>query len=282
MNAVAKSEADQAMQWSGRRGCAWVEAQELLDRLFQPFEDLLVEMVARNGGRSVLDIGCGTGSTTLAIARRIGPQGGGVGVDISEPMIAAARLRAEREQLPAAFVCADAQKHAFEAKSYDTIVSRFGVMFFDDPVRAFANLRGAARDGAALQCLVWRSPEDNPFMTVAERAAAPLLPNLPVRIPGERGQFGFADARRVQGILEQSGWSQIDIRPIDVECAFPERALVQYLTKLGPVGVALQEVDEATRTRVIATVRAAFEPYVRGPEVRFNAACWSIGARAIA
>src|ERR1044071_4916786 len=127
MNAAGTSEGDQAMQWSGKRGRAWVEAQELLDGLFRPFEDLLVESVSRSGGKTVLDIGCGTGSTTLAIARSIGPHGRSVGVDISEPMIAAARVRAERENVPATFVCADAQEYVFEAKSYDTIVSRFGV-----------------------------------------------------------------------------------------------------------------------------------------------------------
>ena len=278
MSAVQQSEAEQTMQWGSRRGHAWVEAQELLDRLFQPFENVLVDAVGATGGRRVLDIGCGTGSTTVAVARRLGAGGSTVGVDISEPMIAAARVRAERERVPATFVRADAQTYAFEPASYDTIISRFGVMFFDDSVRAFANLRRAAKDGAALRAIVWRSAEDNPFMTVAERAAAPLLPNLPVRKPHEPGQFAFGDPQRVRSILEQSGWSQIDIRPLDVECALPEKDLVAYLTRLGPVGVALQEADERTRARVIDAARAAFEPYVRAAEVRFTAACWMVGA----
>ena len=133
-------------------------------------------------------------------------------------------------------------------------------------------------DGAALRAIVWRSAEENPFMTVAERAAAPLLPNLPVRKPDEPGQFAFADPHRVRSILERSGWSEIDIRPLDVECTLPERDLVPYLTRLGPVGVALQEADERTRARVIDAARAAFEPYVHSAEVRFTAACWMVGA----
>ena len=108
-------------------------------------------------------------------------------------MIAAARARAERERTPADFVCADAEVHAFEPASFDTIISRFGVMFFDDPVRAFANLRRAARDDARVRCIAWRSAADNPFMTTAERAAAPLLPTLPARRPDAPGQFAFAN-----------------------------------------------------------------------------------------
>jgi ubiquinone/menaquinone biosynthesis C-methylase UbiE len=279
MSAVQKSDTEQTMQWGGRRGHAWVEAQELLDRLFRPFEETLVEAVRAVAGRHVLDIGCGTGSTTVAIARQLGPQGRVVGLDISEPMIAAARTRAERERVPATFVHADAQTYAFEPASYDTIVSRFGVMFFDDSVRAFANVRRAAKDGAALRAIVWRSAEDNPFMTAAERAAAPLLPNLPVRRSDEPGQFAFGDQRHVRGILERSGWSEIDIRPLDVECTMAEKDLVAYLTRLGPVGVALQEAAGPTRTLVIDAARAAFEPYVHGAEVRLTAACWMVGAR---
>jgi hypothetical protein len=96
-------------------------------------------------------------------------------------------------------------------------------MFFDDPVRAFANLRRAARDDAELRFIAWRSAAENPFMTTAERAAAPLLPNLPARPPDAPGQFAFADRRRVHAVLEDSGWTEIDIRPIDVPRTLSER-----------------------------------------------------------
>jgi ubiquinone/menaquinone biosynthesis C-methylase UbiE len=270
---------DQAALWNGVAGRTWVEAQELLDRLFEPFEKLLAEEVVSGSKRSVLDVGCGTGATTLAIARSLGASGRSMGVDISEPMIALARARAARERVPAVFVAADAQSHAFEAESFDMIVSRFGVMFFEDNVRAFANLRRAARAGADVRLIAWRSPAENPFMTAAERAAAPLLPSMPPRRPGAPGQFAFADAKRVRGILEESGWAAIDVRPLDVACAFPADQLDDYLTRLGPVGRILQEADERTRSGVIAVVRAAFDPYVDGDEVRFNAACWMICAR---
>lgn len=280
MNVTPQSDDDQARLWNGPAGHAWVAAQELLDQMLKPFEDLLMEAVSTASASRVLDVGCGTGSTTLAVARLLGAEGRCIGIDISEPMIAAAQARAERESTPASFIRADAQTHGFEPASFDMIISRFGVMFFEDPVRAFANLRHAARADAEIRFVAWRSAAENPFMTTAERAATPLLPNLPARRPGAPGQFAFADRQRIETILEESGWGEIDIRPIDVACTLPENALVSYLSRLGPVGQILQGADDQTRNLVIETVRAAFDPYVFGAEVRFAAACWMIAARA--
>lgn len=277
---------EQARLWNGPSGQTWVEIQATLDRLFQPFEALLADTASAAAAASVtgpcrvLDVGCGTGATTLAVARALGAGGHCSGVDISQPMIATARSRAERQGVPAGFVCADAQTHPFAPGSVDLLVSRFGVMFFDDPVRAFGNLRRAAAPGASLRFIAWRSPAENPFMTTAERAAAPLLPALAPRPSGGPGQFALADRAHVEAILRSSGWGDLAIEPIDVPCRMPEPDLAGYLSRLGPVGAALREADERTRAQVIDTVRAAFEPFVHGDEVRLVAACWSIGARA--
>jgi hypothetical protein len=117
-------------------------------------------------------------------------------------------------------------------------------------------------------------------MTTAERAAAPLLPDLPARQPDAPGQFAFADPSRVRRILDDGGWRDIDIQPIDVTCTLAETELGRFVTRLGPLGRILPEADDRTRARVVAAVRAAFEPYVHGAEVRFTAACWMVGARA--
>jgi SAM-dependent methyltransferase len=195
-------------------------------------------------------------------------------------MLTAARARAEREGSPARFILADAQTHGFEPASFDMIISRFGVMFFAAPVQAFANLRRAAKEDAELGFIAWRSAAQNPFMTTAERAARPLLPNIPARQSDAPGQFAFADQHRVRRILEESGWTGIEIRPIDVACAFPEEELIAYVTQFGPLGRIFHEVEEATRAQVIDIVRPAFDPYVEGAEVRFTAACWMVRARA--
>src|SRR5579872_4643836 len=170
MNIAGQANTEQATLWNGVAGLAWVELQALLEHVLKPFETRLLEVVGANEPGHLLDVGCGTGGTTLAAARALGARGHCTGVDISDPMIAAARVRAESAGIAADFICADAQTHRFEASSFDMIISRFGVMFFDDPVRAFANFRRAARDDAELCVIVWRTAAENPFMMTAERA----------------------------------------------------------------------------------------------------------------
>ena len=278
MNDTAAPAKNPLELWDGPTGQAWVDNQELLNHLLQPFEDLLVDTPAATGAAQVLDIGCGTGSVARAITQRPSGPRRCIGVDISRPMTAAAAAKTTDPRL--SFVCADAQTYPFAPAGIDLFVSRFGVMFFADPQAAFANLQRAARDGASLRCVAWRSAAENPFMTTAERTAAPLLTNLPPRRPDEPGQFAFGDAAYVRGILEHSGWQAVDIQPVDLVCRMPEAALITYFSQLGPVGRALRSADEATRASVIAAVRAAFDRFVVDGEVRFTAACWLIGARA--
>jgi SAM-dependent methyltransferase len=264
----------QATLWNGSAANAWVANQAMLDQMFYPFEALLTGGLLP--GQRVLDVGCGTGATTLAAARRAGHC---TGADISAPMIAVARERAAAAGLDAAFLCADVQDHAFAPQEFDAVISRFGVMFFTNPIAAFTNLHRAARPGATLHLYAWRSPDENPFMTTAERAAAPLV-TLPPMAPGQPGQFAFADSARVREILGHGGWGDIDIAPVDVPCSFPASGMLHYLTRMGPLGRILPTLGEQEREHVIATVHAAFAPFVRGDTVHFSAACWEVRARA--
>lgn len=274
------TETDQATLWNGVAGRTWVEAQDLLDRLFKPIEELLVNEATALTPTKVLDAGCGTGATTVAVARMLGTSGHCTGLDISEPMIDAARKRAESERTPLTFICADGQDYAFEPDSFDLIISRFGVMFFEDPPRAFANFRRAARLNANLRLVAWRGASQNPFMTTAQRAAAPLLPDLPLPKPNGPGQFAFGDPGHITTILEAGGWAEIDIRPLDIVCTMSESDLIPYISRLGPVGRILQESDEQTRQQVVTAIRPAFDQYVHDGQVRFTAACWMIAAKA--
>jgi SAM-dependent methyltransferase len=283
MSEAQQGNCDQAALWNGPSGSAWVEMQDLLDRMLAPFETFLSQEAFPGEGGRALDIGCGAGATTISMARRVGPTGLCVGVDISEPLLRVAKERAIAENLGAVeFVQADAQTYAFEPGRFDSVMSRFGVMFFDDPEAAFVNIRRASRSDAKLAFVAWRSPAENPFMTTAARAAAPLLPNLSTPDPGAPGQFAFADGGRVRLILNASGWKNIDVRPIDVTGNIAEQDLLTYVTKLGPVGVALRDadVDEATRARTVSVVRAAFEPYIQNGIARFTMACWLVSANA--
>ena len=281
MNPAQQANRDQVALWNEASGRAWVEMQGPLDTMLAPFGALLIEHGLSQQPRRVLDVGCGWGATTFAAARRVGPGGSCVGVDVSAPLLELAEKRARAERIDnVSFVRADAQTHAFEPNDFDAVISRFGVMFFDDPTAAFININRAARRGAVLSFVAWRSPAENSFMTTAGRAAAPLLPSLRPPDPNAPGQFAFADADKVRRILESSGWSSIETRSTDIAVSVAQRDLLEYVTKLGPVGIALADVDEPTRTRTVAAVHAAFAPFIRDGAARFNAAVWLVRARA--
>jgi SAM-dependent methyltransferase len=264
---------DQKRLWNGPGGQAWVDSQALLDELFAPLLAPLLDGL--QAGERVLDIGCGTGASSLAAAHLGGDC---LGIDLSAPMLELARERAEGAGSRARFVCADAQVHDFAPASFDRLISRFGVMFFADPQAAFANLRRAARPGAQMRLLAWRGAAENPFMTCAERVAAPWLPELPMRRPGAPGQFAFADAEQVREVLMTAGWGRVAIEPLDMPLSMPEAALLPYLSRLGPVGLVLQQLEEEARATLLARLREAFAPFVKGARVEFVAACWRIAA----
>ena len=232
------------------------------------------------------EAGCLTSAAAPAARRwrsreRLGAKGRCIGIDISDPMIAAARSRAEREGTPANFIRANAQAHTFEPASFD--IDHFAL--WRDVLRGLrprlcepAACRGGERRAPVhrLAECGGKSVHDDGR---ARRGAAPAEPARP--------PAGRAGAVRLRGsatastpFLKESGWADIDIRPIDVACTLPEKDLIRYLTRLGPVGRILQEADDRTRTQVIETVRAAFDPYVHGAEVRFTAACWMVRAQA--
>ncbi|MCI3206142.1 MULTISPECIES: class I SAM-dependent methyltransferase [Pandoraea] len=281
---ITSSNRDQSELWNGRSGNVWVNNRAVLDQMFVPLARFLIDRardVAQHtpSGR-MLDVGCGTGGTTLALANALGHPWQLTGADISAPMIAEARTRAAHARSPVAFVCADAQTHVFPPAHFDVIVSRLGVMFFDDPVAAFSNLRACARPGASLHALAWRSADDNAFMTVSDRAARPLLSDLPPRRAGAPGQFGFADRERVSGILTSAGWTDVTLSPVDFECTFAQADLRDYASQVGPVGLALTRLAPPDRERVVDAIVEAFDPFVRDGVVRFTSACWHLLALA--
>lgn len=189
-------------------------------------------------------------------------------------MLAVARRRFEAEGLNGTWLHGDAETYDFEDGRFDLLISRFGVMFFADPVAAFANLRRVGKPGAALRFVVWRDPSENPFMTAATEAAKPLFPDLPARQPDQPGPFGLADRERTHGILAQAGRSGAELEPRDIDCAFPASDLDAYLKRIGPVSAAAAQLGEPERNEVLARIRAAYDRFVEGDTVRFTAACW--------
>lgn len=281
MTATCLANHDHAAHWNDQAGRTWSELGDLIDRVLAPFIPLITDAIGPIDGRHVLDVGCGSGALSLAMADRAGAAGSCVGVDISAPLIAAATTRAARNGVGSArFLEADAQTHSFDPQSFDAIVSRFGVMFFEDPIAAFANLRSAARPGATLACVAWRSPAENAFMTAGGRAAATVLPDFPPTQADGPGQFGFADGARVQAILRESGWDAIAVRPVDVPCRMSRADLGIYITRMGPLGALFPSLDDETKAALLPKLEAALAPFVQGEEVNFTSACWLITARA--
>jgi SAM-dependent methyltransferase len=269
---------DQAAFWNDRAGHTWVELQDLLDRLFGAVADKVVDAGFPGIGGQVLDIGCGAGATTLTMAGRLGPGGECLGVDISRPLIEAAARRAADAGAAARFVVGDAQTYPFPAAGFDAAISRFGVMFFEDPVAAFQNIRAAVRPRGRLAFVAWRSPQENPFMTAAAEAAAAVLPDVPAPVRDGPGQFGFARAERMTDILAQAGWAEVNIRPLDMPGTLEAHDLDVYAANMGPAALRLHALDEAARAPIRQALRRAFDPYVHDGVARFDMACWLVTA----
>ncbi|HJV41415.1 class I SAM-dependent methyltransferase [Caulobacter sp.] len=269
---------DMAAYWD-RASQAWVEHQALLDRLMAPIAEAVVEAAGLVNGESVLDVGCGSGATTFAAAWRVGPTGRALGVDISGALVELARRRAGEDGIEGAeFLLADAQTHAFDPV-FDAVVSRFGVMFFPDPVAAFANLRRALKPGGRLAFAAWRSPEENPLSLIPLRAAAPFLPEPPRFETNAPGRFAFADQARVRAVLEAAGWREIAITPLDVARPLSFDELLTMSLRVGPLNPILKDAGEAVRRAVGEAVAAALTPLVQDGVATMTSACWLVTAR---
>lgn len=270
---------DMATYWD-RAGQVWVEHQALLDRLMAPIAEAVIDAAGPVNGEAVLDIGCGSGATTFAAAWRVGPTGRPVGVDISPALVELARRRGGEDEVEGVeFLLADAQTHIFQHE-FDAIISRFGVMFFPDPVAAFVNLRQALKPGGKLAFAAWRSPEENPLSLIPLQAAAPFLPELPRFEKDAPGRFAFADPDRVRAILAQAGWEAVEVARLDTTSPLNFDELLTMSLRVGPLSPILAQQEDAVRGRVYEAVAAALEPYVKEGVAQMTSACWLVTASA--
>jgi SAM-dependent methyltransferase len=279
MSPTPAANADEIARWNDFSGRTWAELSDLLDRQIADAGRLAMEALAPRPGERLLDVGCGCGQTTLELASRVGPAGAVVGLDISRPMLEVARSRAAAAGLKhLEFIEGDAQTYPLEQAAFTAVFSRFGVMFFEDPVAAFRNLRRALVRGGRLAFLCWRAPELNPVMTLPLAAARQHFTALPPPVPGAPGPFAFADADRVRGVLEQAGFSEIAMTPHDAEMGghAPEDALTLAL-RVGPLPSLLRTYPEVT-PQVRESVRAALASCVRDGAVWMASATWVVTA----
>jgi SAM-dependent methyltransferase len=282
---MADANLEQKKHWNEQAGPIWVEYQERLDQQIGPHGERALARLAPAPRERVLDLGCGCGDSSLALARRVAPGGRVLGLDLSEPMLARARERAAAAGLANLdFRVADVQSAPLEAGAFDAAFSRFGVMFFADPVAAFRNVRGALRPGGRLGFACWRPVKENPWVLVPMAAAASLVALPPPPPAGAPGPFAFGDATRVRGILEGAGFEAIAIEPADVSMTpgggdLDEAA--DTILLVGPLASALREANagDALRDQVRGAVRKAFEPYLRAGRVELGSAIWLVQAR---
>jgi len=277
MSNANQANADQIAFWDGIGGKTWVARQTHTDATLQPVTDALVAHAAPRSGESVLDVGCGCGASTLEFARAIGPAGTVEALDISGPMLAEAKSRAaaagisniEWQQADAA----PAPLHGF-----DLLTSMFGLMFFDDPVAAFAHMRGSANTAARVSFVVWRTLAENPWMEIPMRAVSPHLPPRPPGDPNGPGMFAFADEKRVSQILTDAEWKHPELTKFDCDLDIAaghglDEAVVQS-TKIGAVNSWLRNQPSEIIAAATESLRAALTPYAEGSHVRLPAAMW--------
>jgi SAM-dependent methyltransferase len=274
--------ADQVAYWNGEGGLLWTARQEQQDRLLVDVSAVLYETAQAAPGEQVIDIGCGCGDTTIALARQVGDGGSVTGIDVSEAMLARARARTAPD-LKARYVFADATDHAFPPVGTDLLASRFGVMFFGEPVRAFENLRRALKPGGRLAFVAWRALRENPWALVPLQAAFAHVPAPARPGPETPGPFSFADPARVQRILEAAGFSQITIMPRDLEFDIGlgqgVPAAAESLLMFGPVSGAMRDQPAEVVAAVKMSIVEALRPYERGGRVGLKAAIWAVTAR---
>jgi SAM-dependent methyltransferase len=282
--ADAPANQEQIRYWNEQGGPRWVQRQQQLDAQINPLGLVAMQRAGVKPGEQVLDVGCGCGQTALELAQRVGTSGSVMGVDISQPMLARARERQQELSLKnLEFLHADAQTYAFARERFDLIFSRFGVMFFDNPAAAFANLRTALRSAGRLCFLCWQPLEKNEWARVPYLAATRHVQPPAPPAPDAPGPFAFANPDRVRRLLETGGFKDVSCESYETELSMGGAKTVdeavEFSLELGPLARLLGDAGMDVRTRVAQAVREALTPYVTQHGISLRGAAWIVFAR---
>lgn len=279
------SNAEQLEYWNGEAGRRWAEDDDTMARLLAPITEALLDHAAVDDCRNALDVGCGGGSQSLMLARRLGPEARILGVDISGPMLEVARAKAGGPASGGAtveFLQADVAEHAFPAGTFDLVFSRFGVMFFEDPVAAFTHLRGAMQARGRVAFCCWQAVQDNAWVRIPLQAALQHLPRPEPPPPDAPGPFAFADPARVESILAAAGFGDIAITSHETTLRIGEapslEEAVRNLARIGPASRLLADQPQEMLDRVLPAMAAALAPYFREGALELAGAVWLVTA----
>ena len=274
---------DQITYWNGEAGQRWVAEQEAMDASLAPFGEAAMAAAGVPKGGHVIDLGCGCGGTSLELARRVGLMGRVLGIDISTPMLARAQARASEAGIGhALFVNTDASTYRFEPQAADLAFSRFGVMFFGDPARAFANIRGGLRSGARLAFACWRPVAENEWVTLPRDIALRHVPPPEPAAPHAPGPFAFAAPEHVAAVLGRAGFRGMTFAPFDHPMAHQGsvEAIAGAVARMGPASRLIVGAPEAVRARIVEEIAQALAPRHDGKGVAMGSAAWIVTAHA--
>lgn len=266
--------------WNSTMGHAWVSQQAVISDVFTSVTSVSLDAAAAKPGEHVIDIGCGTGDTLLEFAKVVEASGAALGVDVSVPMLDLAKHRAaEAGYSNVSCVVADAMTYAFEPRWADLAYSRFGVMFFEDPVKAFANVRTGLKPGGRLVFVCFRTMAESPWFRVPIEAARPHLPAQPPADPLAPGMFSFARDERIRGILSDAGFREIELRPVDVPMHGKDiMQSMAFITHAGPLPALLESGSEEQRTRAAEAVREALAANIEADGRGLRVGLWLVSA----
>ncbi len=272
---------DQRTRWNGIDGEYWTREQERMDRTLAPVLGPLLAFAEPREASAVIDIGCGSGATTVELARAVGPSGRVLGIDLSEPMLNRARERL-RGFAHAVCIAGDAAEVFLGDIGAELMVSRFGVMFFGNPAAAFSNLRTGLVPGGRLRFACWRPIHENPWLRVPLDAVYEHVPRLPNPDPDEPGPFAFADPDRVAGILMAAGFTAPVFTPLDIQMDLAAGGTledaVSQSSSIGPAKRALANQPDEVRAAAVESIRRALAPFAARSGVNLPGAVWLVAA----
>lgn len=272
---------DQADYWNGDAGQRWVDGQEAMDAMLAPFGEAAMDAVGVPKGAEVIDLGCGCGGTTLELARRAGPMGRVLGIDISTPMLRRAQQRASEAGLShTLFINTDASTHGFEAGKADLAFSRFGVMFFANPIAAFENIHRGMRAEGHLAFACWRPVRENEWVTVPrEVALRHVAPPEPMK-PGAPGPFALAEPAHVATVLGRAGFRGVTLARFDraMRHEGSVEEVADAVARMGPASRLIVDASEEDRARIMDDMRETVARRHDGKGVDLQSAAWIVTA----